>query len=76
MLSTLQLNRVLPQRPEEEAQWSLNDVEPGTIFMRNGVVVEVVAVMDRSVLIREETTLDELSISHDEARDLINQFLM
>ncbi len=44
--------------------------------MRNGVVVEVVAVMDRSVLIREEITLDELSITHDEARDLINQFLM
>jgi len=44
--------------------------------MRNGVVVEVVAVMDRSVLIREEIILDELSITHDEARDLINQFLM
>ncbi len=76
VLSMLQLNRVLPQRPEIEAEWSLNDVEPGTIFMRNGVVVEVVAVMDRSVLIREEITLDELTITHDEARDLINQFLM
>jgi hypothetical protein len=68
-------NCQLAIQPEREVLWSVHDVTPGTIFMRGGVIVEVVTITENSVVIREETTLNQVSISHNEARNLIEQFL-
>jgi hypothetical protein len=50
-------------------------VTPGTVFIRNGLVVEVARVNENSVVIHEELSLNEFLISHNEAANLIDDYL-
>jgi hypothetical protein len=75
VLATLQvLHEQLPVRPQQN-NWDLNCVTPGTVFIRNGLVVEVVRVNENSIVIHEELSLNEFLISHNEAANLIDDYL-
>jgi hypothetical protein len=75
VLATLQVqNEQLPIRLQQN-DWDLNCVTPGTLFIRNGIVVEVVRVNQDNVVIREETSQNEVTISHNEAANLIDDYL-
>jgi hypothetical protein len=50
-------------------------VTPGTLFIRNGIVVEIFRVNRDNVVIREETSRIEVAISHNEAANLIDENL-
>jgi hypothetical protein len=75
VLATLQVqNEQLPIRLQQN-DWDLICVTPGTLFIRNGIVVEVVRVNRDNVVIREETSWNEVAISHNEAANLIDDYL-
>jgi NAD kinase len=48
---------------------------PGTVFIRNVLVVEVVRLNENTVVIHDEISLNEVIISHNEADHLIDEYL-
>jgi hypothetical protein len=50
-------------------------VIPGTFFMRDGVLLEVISVNENDVIIRESDSLNEYAIRLNEAAQLIHDYL-
>jgi hypothetical protein len=59
----------------QQNDWDLHCMTPGTVFIRNVLVVEVVRLNENTVVIHDEISLNEVIISHNEADHLIDEYL-
>jgi hypothetical protein len=72
---TLNLNNVrLPPRDEVQHDLAIA-VEPGTVFIREGTLVEVIGVNGNDVVVLEDDTLNQYVIDINEAAQLISNYL-
>ncbi len=71
----MNLNNVLLP-PHNEGQHDLAiAVEPGTFFMREGTLVEVISINGNDVVVLEDETLNQYVIGINEAAQLISNYL-
>lgn len=74
--ATLNLNNLqLPPRREQHNLVVPSIVEPGTFFMREGTIVEVIRVVGSIVTVREDETYNEFILSLNEAAQLITNYI-
>jgi hypothetical protein len=62
----------LPQRVTTNC---VQNIEPGTLFIYEGTLVEVILANETNVLVRADETLNEFYISLNEAIELIQSYL-
>ena len=65
----VQLNDVADRQ-----RW-LQLIEPGTMFMREGLLVEVLRVEGDAVVIQDETSFNEYIIDRNEAGELLRLYI-
>ncbi len=74
--ATLNLNNLqLPLRREQHNLVVPSIVEPGTFFMREGAIVEVIRVVGNIVTVCEDKTYNEFILSLNEAAQLITNYI-
>jgi hypothetical protein len=61
--------------PQCVALMQMLNVEPGTLFMYEGSLVEVVSVNENNVLVRVDDTFDQFNITLNEAAEFIQSYL-